>query len=139
MKASQLTASLQGLDLGDIPTEMASTARDAGLVVVLGTSRDAVSFYGAIEGEADVPDGGTIHFDRDGLLPDADSVPEEGKADYYDRKRFAFLIDAEWEQHGFPWTFTTVIPHHRFVAVREGARYCRGIVFDIKAIAGGAA
>lgn len=137
MKATQFAASLQGLDLDDIPHEMGAEARKSGLVVVMGTSRDTVEFFGAIEGEADVPEGGAIYFDRDGLLPDAEDVPDDLAREYYDRKRLAYLIAAEWDQNGFPWTFTTAIPHHRFVAVREGARYCRGIVFGVAALGGG--
>jgi hypothetical protein len=139
MKAKDLATRLQGVDLGDIPHEMGAEARRAGLVVVMGTSRDTVEFFGAIEGEADVPEGGAIYFDAAGILPEADDVPHELQREYYDRKRLAFLIDAEWQRDGFHWIFTTALPHSRFVAAREGQRYCRGIVFDIKAIAGGAA
>lgn len=139
MKANDLAKHLQGVDLDDLPSEMNSKARRAGLVVVIGVSRDTVEFYGAIDGEADVPEGGPIHIDADGLLPDAEEMEDGTDAElraYYDRKRMAYLIDAEVDQHGFPWSFTTAIPHHRFVVLKDGARYCRGIVFDYASIGG---
>lgn len=129
MKANELARRLSGIELGDIGRDIESEARKGNLVVVYGDGRDLVKFIGAIDGTADVPEGGAIHLDADGLLPDADDVPEAEHTAYYDRKRLSYLIDAEWQQHGFPWSFTTAIPHHRFVITNDGARYCRGIVF----------
>lgn len=140
MKAKDLAARLHSMNLSEFPHDMVDEAKRSGLVVVIGTSKRTVEFYGAIDDQIDIEDGGAIYFDAEGILPDADSVPEAEAQAYYDRKRLAYLIDAEWGQHGFPWSFTTVIPHSRFVvATHDGRRYCRGIVFDIKAIAGGAA
>lgn len=136
MKANELARRLSGIDLGDIGTEIDREAAKAGLVVVYGAGRDMVTFIGAIGGEADVPEGGVIHLDADGLLPDVDAVSENDLPAYYDRKRMSYLIDAEWEQNGFKWSFTTTIPHHRFIVMNEGERYCRGIVFDFASIGG---
>ena len=136
MKPNAFAAKLNGIELNDIGREVTQEAARANIVIVYGSSRDTITFAGAIEGEADVPEGGTIHFDTAGLLPEADDVSIEEQADYYDRKRMAYLIDAEWQQGGFTWSFTTIIPHHRFVVMNEGARYCRGIVFDIQSLGG---
>lgn len=138
MKANELARRLDGMDLGDFPSELNGTAKKAGLVVVIGTSKNTIQFYGAIQDRIDMEDGGTIHLDADGLLPEADDVPHEESSAYYDRKRMSYLIDAEWGVHGFPWSFTTAIPHHRFLVASEGARYCRAIVFDIHALGGAA-
>jgi hypothetical protein len=138
MKANELARRLSGIELGDIGREAEREAAKSGLVIVYGDGRDLVKFIGAIEGMADLPEGGPIHLDADGLLPDADDVPEAERAAYYDRKRLSYLIDAEWQQHGFPWSFTTAIPHHRFVVMNEGTRYCRGIVFEKSALGGDA-
>lgn len=131
MKAKDLAARLHGVDLNDIPSELDSEARRAGLVVVYGISRDTVEFCGALRGEADVPQGGIVYFDADGLLPEADEVPEAERHAYYDRKRMAGSIYAEWQQDGFAWTFTMAPPHSRFVMSNDGQRYCRGIVFSL--------
>lgn len=136
MKANELARRLSGIDLNDISSEIGNEARRAGLIVVYGTSRDTLTFIGAIEGEADMPEGGAIHLDADGLLPDVDDVPNDRLPAYYDRKRLSYLIDAEWDKNGFPWSFTTAIPHHRFVVMEDGVRYCRGIVFGFSMIGG---
>lgn len=136
MKANELARRLSGIDLGDIGSEIGHEAAQAGLVVVYGAGRDTVTFIGAVEGEADVPEGGAIHLDADGLLPDVDDIENDRLPAYYDRKRLSYLIDAEWEKNGFKWSFTTAIPHHRFVITNEGERYCRGIVFDFANIGG---
>lgn len=137
MKATELAKRLSGMDLDDFPGDLAGEARRAGLVIVIGTSKNTVEFHGAIDDQINIEDGGAIHLDADGILPDVDDVAEAENAAYYDRKRLSYLIDAEWGQHGFPWSFTTAIPHHRFVVTNDGARYCRGIVFDVQAIGGG--
>lgn len=137
MKSNELARRLNGIELGDIGKDIEAEARKGNLIVVYGDGRDLVKFIGAIAGTSDVPEGGAIHLDADGLLPDADDVPEVEHTAYYDRKRLSYLIDAEWQQHGFPWSFTTAIPHHRFVITNEGARYCRGIVFDKSALGAG--
>lgn len=137
MKANELARRLNSIELGDIGRDVEREAAKSGLVVVYGDGRDLVKFIGAIDGTADAPEGGAIHLDVDGLLPDADDVSHEDSAAYYDRKRLSYLIDAEWQQHGFPWSFTTAIPHHRFVITNEGARYCRGIIFDKIALGAG--
>lgn len=139
MKANELAQRLSNMDLGDFPSELKGEAEHAGLVVVIGVSKNTVEFYGAIDDQIMIEDGGPIHIDADGILPDADDIErgyEEDKRAYYDRKRMAYLIDAEWQQHGFPWSFTTAIPHHRFVVLCDGVRYCRGIVFEVKSIGG---
>lgn len=137
MKANELARRLNGMDLSDFPSELDSEAKRAGLVVVIGVSKNTIEFLGKIDDEIDVEDGGPIHIDADGILPDADDVPEDERAAYYDRKRMSYLIDAEWGRHGVPWSFTTAIPHHRFeVLGHDGGRYCRGIVFDFASIGG---
>lgn len=132
MKPNAFAAKLNGMDLTDMPSEMDSEARRAGLVVVLGVSADTIEFHGAMRDEIDVPDGDTIYLDAAGLLPhpdDIEGMSDAERRDYYDRKRLAASIDAEWQKDGFNWTFTTVLPHARFVAHKDGQRYARGIVF----------
>lgn len=131
MKAKDLAARLHGVDLNDIPSELDSEARRAGLVVVYGASNDTIKFCGALRGEADVPGGGTIYFDADGILPDADGVPDDERHAYYDRKRMAASVDAEWQRDGFTWAFSMVAQHSRFVMTNQAPRYCRGIVFAL--------
>lgn len=134
MKPNAFAAKLNGMDLNDFPSDLSREACLHGLVVVLGMSADTVEFIGGIEGEADVPEGDAIYFDLDGLLPDPDDVDgmsEDDQRFYYERKKFAASVDANWQQDGYAWTFTTVIPHARFVAHKDGKRYSRGIVFHL--------
>lgn len=137
MKANELARRLNGIDLGDFPSELSNEAKKSNLVVVIGIDKHTIAFYGAIHDQIDMEEGGTIHLDADGLLPDVDDVEESRLPAYYDRKRLSYLIDAEWGNHGYPWSFTTAIPHHRFdVLGHDGGRYCRGIVFDFSMIGG---
>jgi hypothetical protein len=130
MKPNELARRLNGIELTDISDEISREADHFGLVVVYGFGRELVTFLGAIDDEIDVLEGGPIHLDADGVLPNADDVSEEDQAAYYDRKRLSYLIDADYQQNGYQWSFTTAIPHHRFEVLNDGARYCRGIVFD---------
>jgi hypothetical protein len=131
MKTKELAALLHGHEVGDLPSELDDVARRSGLVVVIGTDQNTVRFFGAISGTADIPEGGTVYFDAEGILPDADDVPEPDRQAHYDRKRFALVLDADWNRDGFAWTFTTATSHKRFVLHKEGARWCRGIAFSM--------
>jgi hypothetical protein len=132
MKKNELARRLHGMDLNDLPSEMDSEARRAGLVVVLGVSQELVKFYGALTDEIDIPEGGAIYFDQDGILPHPDDVAEEDQPAFYARKTFAASIDAERNTHGFEWVFSTVLPYAQFVAANETRQYCRGIVFKLQ-------
>lgn len=138
MKANELAAQLHGIELGDIPGDAIEGARRGGLVMVYSPSADTIAFYGALRGQVNMFEDGTVYFDIEGPLPDVDDVPEVDRLAYYARKGLAHMISAEHERDGFTWTLSTIVPHSRFMVLNNGERYCRGIVFDIKAIGGAA-
>jgi hypothetical protein len=106
-------------------------AKDLGFVVVFGASDDLIEFRGAINDEADCYEGGTIHFDSNGLFGDCDSDCKYALA----AKGLCKIIEAVWcGEDEYSWTYKTDIPHATFDIMEDDEKYCRGIVFDIKSL-----
>lgn len=105
--------------------DVRQAAKEAGLVIVSGTSDDLMEFDGAIYAEGDCYKGGKVFFDMRGL--------SHGKSER------ANCIEAFWcdksalDENGnvIAWTYKTDIPHEIFVIYEGGVPYCRGIVFDL--------
>ena len=147
MTPREFAARLHGREYGreSTPQDMAD-AKAAGLVVVYGASDDLMEFYGCINDELGVIDGGTARICADGLLLDWESVERDDEAvaeDYFKRKAAGFkTIDALWAPAGLDvsWAYRTEIPHATFDVVEDGEVYCIGLVFAMAdAFPGGAA
>ena len=114
-----------------IDKELKEQAKANGLVIVYGASDDLMEFDGAVSDEVGCYDGGEALIDREGLLPDRESIDEDDELkDYFERKDNAKLIEALWcKEEDYSWTYKTDISHTTF-NVKEGDEvYCRGMVF----------
>lgn len=136
--ASEVAASLDGagypLRLCREDQELLSAN---GLVVVIGNSDDIISFYGAIDDESGVYNGGNVLLDKDGLLESEEQFfegrPSAAQAtQYHERIQAAKKIKAKWCEGGLiPWTYETDIKHETFKIMDEGSVYCVGLVFHV--------
>lgn len=94
-------------------------AEENGFVIVCGASDDLMEFYGAITSEGDCFDGGTVWFNKGGVI-DAPATTGDKS------------IDALWsKEDDITWTYKTDIPHETFMVYEDDEKYCRGIVFSI--------
>lgn len=105
-------------------------AKELGFVIVFGASDDLIEFSGAIDDEADCYDGGTIHFDKNGIFEECDYVCKYALA----AKKLCKIIEAIWCEGEYSWTYKTDIPHATFDILEDGEKYCRGIVFEIESL-----
>ena len=109
-------------------------AKENGLVIVFGASDDLIEFRGAIDDEAGVWNGGTVHIDANGIFKapdcncDVDTCPYLAAARDRCKK-----IKAVWGPEGkdVAWAYETDIPHSDFVIFDGEEPYCEGIVFSI--------
>lgn len=137
MTSQELAARLDGRTYGsEITDAEAREAQAAGLVAVFGGSDDLVYFAGAAADERGAGDGTLIYFTSAGLLYNQckhDECPHDAK-----RRETAATIEAKWSEDGYSWTYETAIPHATFDIMDEGEKYCRGIVFALADVKGGA-
>lgn len=104
-------------------------AKDNGFIIVCGASDDLMEFYGAINDEGDCYDGGTVWFNKDGVI--------DGPAVTGDKCIEALWCDSDAKDESgdvITWTYKTDIPHETFMIYEDDETYCRGIVFKIKDI-----
>jgi hypothetical protein len=114
-------------------------AKEHDLVIVFGASDDLIELRGAIEDETGAYDGGTIHLDKKGIIPEfnnIDSSDKEALRDYFSREGKGKKIEAIWcpEENGeviASWAYKTEIPHKVFKVMEDDEVYCFGIVFDL--------
>lgn len=135
MTKEELAKKLDGNEyLHEVPKEIATEAKEAGLVIVYGQSDDLMEFAGAIDEEVGAWEGVTVLVDTKGLLPERESIEDdETLEDFFKRKRDALKIQALWAKEGnYSWTYKTDIPHATFNILEDGEPYCRGIVFALK-------
>ena len=116
-----------------IDPELNKLAKINGLVIVYGASDDLMEFDGAISDEVGCCGGGTTLIDREGLLPDRESLDDDEELeDFFQRKNSARVIEALWcKEEGVSWTYKTDIPHATFDVKEDGETYCKGIVFSL--------
>lgn len=104
-------------------------AKENGLVVVFGASDYLMEFRGAVNDEIDVYEGGRAFFTENDLLInecDNENCP------YFKRlTKTATPIEAKWDTEGYSWVYETTIPHASFEVLKDGDKYCRGIVFAL--------
>ena len=139
MDTKTLAAQLNGRSYcHEITKEEEAIAKAAGLVVAFGASDDLLELRGAICDELGAYEGQTVHLTKEGLLEN-----ECGNEDCPYLKKLeaaAAPLEIIWhdESTGPCWTFTTTIPHETFEILEDGNPYCRGIVFALKDVGGGA-
>lgn len=124
---------MNGVERGS-EDDFQAQAKEAGLVAVFGYSDDNMEFIGAIQDEYGCYEGGTALVDKEGLLPDRDSLDDDDELEeYFFRKRQAKTIKAIWSpsKPDCSWIYKTSIPHATFEVMDEGDLYCVGIVFSI--------
>lgn len=142
MNAKELAAVLTGREYRDeITREEEAQAKAAGLVVAFGASDDLLELRGAIHDEAGTY-GGEVRIDRAGIIPafeDVDRDDQEELRRYFKRENGGIEIDAAWaSEPGYSWVISTSIPYETFEVVEDGDPYCRGIVFALADLPGGA-
>lgn len=109
-------------------------AKDAGVVVVFGSSDDMVIVSGAVKDDDYIYNTGERLLGVEGFLSDSDGFDtDEELENYLVRKRNAKSILVKWaSEDEFSWTYETDIPHETFYIMEDGERYCRGMVFSIE-------
>lgn len=103
-------------------------AKENGFVIVRGASDDLMEFEGAIYDEAGCFEGGTVYFNRSGVIFSEDGEQPENCSQ----------ITALWfegkDENGTQaiWSYKTDIPHETLKIWEDGDLYCIGIVFSIE-------
>lgn len=124
MTKKELAEKLNGKSLDyDFDLEL-EEARQNGLVVVTAASDDLMEFDGAINDEGGCYGGGTVWFNKNGVV---DTPTTSDKC-----------IEAVWcdgeNRDGLPatWTYKTNIPCERFDIWEDEDIYCEGLIFSIE-------
>ena len=117
----------------DLSKQLAHAAHYAGLLVVFGASDDLMEFRGAITDELEAYGGTTVLLTGMGIF---ENDTCRSRCRYFAQaKALAWqhgkTIEACWEREGYPWTYSTTIPHATFDILEDGEKYCRGIVFAL--------
>ena len=130
-----LAALLNGREYrSEITKEETAEAKASGLVVVFGYSDDNAEMVGAINDEVGCYEGGDFRVDAKGLLEDWEELEKRHKEEvaiWLQRDERAFTVKAIWDQDGYSWTYKTSLPHATFDILKDGEKYCRGIVFEL--------
>ncbi len=127
MEIKEFAKSISGKEYGypQFTKEEIKTAKENGFVIVYGASDDLMEFEGAFQDEGGCFNGGTIYFNRFGVIDDnfVTSFENYIKA----------IWDRDEDENGqlITWTYETEIPHEAFMIYEGGEPYCRGIVFSI--------
>ena len=138
--AEQLDGQQYPLDRGAEVKRIFEAAKEAGIVIVFGASDDLIEFRGAIEDEAGCYDGGTVFFDRDGVLPInedltlQDDEPRNVEECRRIVKRFdeAIKMKAIWGKDEISWQYELDQDHIIFDVLEDDDIYCKGIVFKLQ-------
>ncbi len=134
MIIKEIAEMLNGMEYNDcIPDADIAYMKENCVVTVVGASDDMLEFYGAIDDEASCYGGGTVYFNRSGVLRsecDAEDCP------YFENiQAKASVIKAIWDSKGYLWSYETDIPHKTFEQFSYGRIYSQGIVFSIGSVA----
>ncbi len=132
----QIAAQFDGREYPFDPTKDEEKYLSAiGVVMVYGASDDLMEFRGAINDETGASDGSEAFISKGDLI----EVHDDCECKFCGYKAMvagARKITAHWcPSTGHSWTYTTDIPHATFEIMEDGDKYCRGIVFDLKALA----
>lgn len=142
----QMAALLTGREYGsEITREEVAVAKASGLVVVFGYSDDNVELKGAIDDEVGCAGSSTLSITERGVLERWDRHEEKNQADaraYFEAEKLpSAKLTTNWcpkDAPGYSWTYSLDIPHATFEVVEDGEPYCRGIVFAVADLIGGA-
>lgn len=117
-------------------------ARKYGFVIVFGASDDTACFRGAIDGEAECYDGGTLAFTSENVISNTDGCLNAIKE--LEKNGFnigclqrqinnitAIYEPDEYEHESLKWAYETRIPHDTFTMLRNSKVFCLGIVFSV--------
>ena len=102
-------------------------AKENGAVIVFGASDDLMEIRGAIYDEVGCFAGGNAYFDKTGLL--VNECENEDCPYFREMKSDAKVVTAVFDSEGYSWVYKTDIPHEAFEILKDGMKYCRGIVF----------
>jgi hypothetical protein len=122
-----------------VPEKIKHIAEENGLVIVYGYSDDLIEFDGAIYDEGYASDGTLVQFDRQGIIPEWDTLDKEVEQEvreYFARKDVPKPASINVFQNDKPyyWTYACSIPHATFEVCEGDHRYCKGLVIDLKDI-----
>ena len=133
MTKESLAATLDGRQYrNEIAVAEAHEAKLAGLVVLYGASDDLAEFEGAISEERDCYGGDEFLLVDGRLFEDDGCTCKAAVAAHEAAEDRGKKIKAEWcKGEGYPWTYSTDIPHATFDVMEGGEKYCRGIVFAL--------
>ena len=138
MTPKELAALIDGREYRDeVPKELAEQAAEHGLVIVYGASDDLCEFEGAINDEDGCYGGGTIEFNRSGVISisddDLEVLEKYGLADKMETASF----EAKWgdeDSEANSWSYDVPFPHETFRIIEgddENDIYCIGFVFKL--------
>jgi hypothetical protein len=109
-------------------------AKRNGLIVAFHHySEEMIKFYGAIKDEVDTYRHTTALINAGGLYstPYDCGVEDPCCAFHQTFQDECQIIEAIRDKDGWPWSFETSIPHVTFEIMKDGEKYCKGIVFHI--------
>lgn len=105
-------------------------AKDAGIVIVFGESDDLCEFRGAVNNEIDCFGGGEAYFTTNGLLSNKCDDPD---CPYFQEKiKNSTVLKIFWDRDGYSWVYDINVPYETFEVMKDGEKYCKGLVFDLK-------
>ena len=112
--------------------------KNAGIVVIFGSSDDLVSFVGAIYDEVDAYNGTDILLGKNGIVFDRESLEidtDEELEEWLINKKSSKLIKAIWNDYGeYAWILETEIPHETFDILEDietGEKNCKALVINL--------
>lgn len=110
-----------------------SEAKEAGVVVVFGSSDDMLIVAGAVQDDDYVMGTAERLLGAEGLIGSKDDLDTDEELEkYLELKKAAKRILVKWaSEDEMSWTYETDIPHETFYIMEDDERYCRGIVFSI--------
>lgn len=134
-----LAALLNGREYGEeiskVEEAAAKVAAICGLLIIFGASDDLIEFRGAFHDECGAYGGTSLLVCQGGVVlawEDFDEKDDEEMARaYFEDKKHAFPVTADWDKDGYSWIITSPIPHATFEIIEDGEKYCRGIVIDM--------
>ncbi len=139
MNKEELAQLLDGRQCRDeITREEEVMAKENGLLVIFGASDDLTELRGFIDEET-YPDDGRILFHNKKIFqaeepfePDQTEHMIEFVEKWSGIKIEPQLVQVQWDNEGYSWTYETDIPHATFEITDDDDKYCRGIVIDSK-------
>jgi hypothetical protein len=138
MTLKEFAVKFNGREYGsEIVGDEEKLLKENGIVMMFGESDDTLELRGAIRDEifqySYVET--TIYFSNGKLLK---NECKDNDCPYLsERRKHTKTVTTIWNgENGYPWSFETEIPHEKFSIIKDGNKYCRGILFYIDHIGG---